>query len=121
MNDLYHYFGNDLQLTVTGDLAVSNAPIVGQQRVLRRLLTNPLAYLFHTDYGAGLPGYIGQLRDVAKITARIRGQMQLEDVVAQVPAPDISVTPTQNGVSSYVRYTDQPSKQAAVLQFKVDA
>lgn len=121
MTDCYHYFGNDLSISASGDLAVAQAPIVGQQRVLRRLLTNPFAYLFHTDYGAGLPGYIGRTRDVPKITSVIRGQMQLEDVVARQPPPKIGVSPTPTGVSAFVQYTDQPSGGGAVLQFKVDA
>lgn len=116
--DCNHNFGSDLSLTATGDIAVAQAPVAGQQRVLRRLLTNPLAYIFHSDYGAGLPAYVGKTRDIPKVTARIRGQMLLEDVVARTPAPAISVVATTSGVSAVVQYTDQPSRQAAVLQFQ---
>ena len=41
MPDLTHFWGNDLSWSSTGDLAVTNAPSLTQQRVLRRLLTTP--------------------------------------------------------------------------------
>ena len=120
LQDLYHYIGGDLESTSTGDLLTSEGTIRGQQRVLRRLLTNPGDYIFHTDYGAGLPRRVGDVVDVPKITALIRGQMLLEEAVAKSPAPTINVTKIDRGIAVQIQYTDQPTGQTVSLSFSVD-
>jgi hypothetical protein len=121
--DLDQYIGGDLSPSATGDLQTATGTLRGQQRVLRRLLTNPGDYIFHPEYGAGLPRYVGQPADTAKITAVVRGQMLLEDVVAKTPAPAISVAPIPSadggGFAVSVRYTDAPSGQPVSLSFQV--
>ena len=54
MPDINHLWGNDLAFSATGDLATADVPTLTQQRVLRRLLTNPGDYIWELDYGAGL-------------------------------------------------------------------
>lgn len=120
MNDLSHYIGSDLNLSITGGLQLVDGTMKGQQRVLRRLLTNPGEYMFHPNYGAGLGALVGSVSDVAKITALIRGQILLEQAVARVPAPEITVSAITNGVSVYIRYTDAVSRAAQVLSFNVN-
>ena len=119
MTDLYHYIGADLGLSPTGDLRPVSGLDLGKQRVLRRLMTNPGDYLFHPDYGAGLGAKVGSVTNVGELTALIRGQMLLEEAVAQSPAPVIAVTPINDGVSVYIQYTDAPSGQLATLSFDV--
>jgi len=75
MNDLYQFFGSDLNLSATGDLLGVSSATRTQQRILRRLLTNPGEYLWHPDYGAGLPQFVGSVIDVAKVRAIVRGQI----------------------------------------------
>ena len=60
MPDISHQFSADLSLSPTGDLATITAPQLTQQRVLRRLLTNPGDYIWHPSYGAGLAAFVGQ-------------------------------------------------------------
>jgi hypothetical protein len=120
MNDLHHYFGNDLSASITGDLQTVDGTTKGQQRVLRRLLTNPGDYLFHLQYGAGLGSMVGSVTDPAKIKALIAGQILLEDCVAKVPAPVIQVTAIPNGVAVNIQYTDSATKSAQVLSFDVN-
>src|SRR5581483_995049 len=55
LNDVFHYWGNDVSLSNTQDLLLVSGTVMGQQRVLRRLLTNPGDYLFDPNYGGGLP------------------------------------------------------------------
>jgi hypothetical protein len=119
MNDLSHYIGGDLLASPTGDLQPASGTLRGQQRVLRRLLTNPGDCLFHPTYGAGLPKYVGQATDVAKIQALIRGQILLEDSVARSPAPTINVSPIKGGVAVSIRYVDASTGQPATLNFNV--
>jgi hypothetical protein len=122
LNDLSHFMGGDLSVSATGDLQPVNGTLRGQQRILRRLLTNPGEYVFHPDYGAGLPRYIGRNADLAKITALIRGQILLEDAVAKTPAPVITVEllGVTGGISCSIQYTDAPSGQPVTLSFNVE-
>jgi hypothetical protein len=131
MNDIYQYFGNDVGTSATGDLQPVNGIELGQQRILRRLLTNPREvlpdgtilppdYIFHPEYGAGLPRMVGDTLDVAKIRARIRGQVLLEDAVARTPEPEVVVKPIHGGVSCTIRYVDAVAKAPAVLSFNVN-
>lgn len=120
LNDLTHYFSNDLNISNTGDIATVTGINRGQQRILRRLLTNPGAYIFQPQYGAGLPQFIGQVLNIPQITALIRSQIFLEDSVAKNPPPSITVTPILNGVSVYIKYTDASSDSASVLSFNVN-
>jgi hypothetical protein len=122
--DLYQYVGDDLTASNTGDLQPVGGLTRGQQRVLRRLLTNPGDYIFHPDYGAGLPKYVGQPLDAARMTALIRGQILLEDAVAKTPAPGITVAPIPvsggGGVFVRIQYTDAASGQSASLSFNLN-
>lgn len=123
LNDLSQYVGGDLSPSGTGDLQAANGTLRGQQRVLRRLLTNPGDYVFHPDYGAGLPQYVGQAVDISKIRALIRGQILLEDSVAKTPAPVIAVSPISGGVGGgiavSIKYHDAATGQPASLNFNV--
>ena len=125
LNDIDHYWGNDINVSPAGDLGVVSGVTRGQQRILRRLLTNPgdafgpPDYPAHPDYGAGLPRQVGTT-DLAGIKALIRGQMLLEDSVARLPEPVITVTPITSGVSVAIRYTDAESRTPATLSFNVN-
>lgn len=126
--DIYHYWGNDLVASGTGDLQTVNGTTRGQQRVLRRLLTNPATpttpgdYIFEPTYGAGLPAFIGQPIDKQKIAAAIRAQMLLESTVAQTPAPVITVTqtpPDNTAFSVSIAYNDAVSNAPVALSFTI--
>ena len=118
MPDLTHFWGNDLSWSSTGDLAVTNAPSLTQQRVLRRLLTTPGEYVWSLDYGAGLAAFVGQPGAAIAITAAIRGQIFKETAVAQSPAPVIDLVPDQAG-SLYVniRYADAVTGTTETIAF----
>lgn len=122
INDIYHYWGSDLSLGGGGDLLTTDGTIRGQQRVLRRLLTNPGDYVFQPDYGAGLPSFVGQPIDPGKVAGLIRAQILLEDSVAQDPAPQISVqsAPTDpSAIAVTIAYNDAASGKPVVLSFNV--
>jgi phage baseplate assembly protein W len=120
MSDLWHQFGSDILVGATGDLAVASGSVLGQQRVLRRLLTNPGDYIWARDYGAGLARFVGAPADAAQIQAVIRSQIFKEAVVAQQPAPVIDVQSDDAGmVYVHVRYADADSGATQVLSFSV--
>lgn len=119
MNDLYQYFGDDLNPSATGDLQPVVTTTRGQQRILRRLLTNPGDYIWHPEYGAGLPRYVGSVIDVSKMRALIRGQVLLEDSVAKTPEPVINVQAISGGMTVTIQYNDADTNTPQSLSFNV--
>lgn len=119
MSDVNHFVGGDLTLSPTGGLSPAEGVLRGKQRILRRLLTNPGDYLFHPEYGAGLGRYVGALMNVAEITALIRGQVQMEEGVSASPAPQITVTPSNDTLSVTIAYTDSGTGEPVTLSFDV--
>lgn len=123
MADLFHQWGSDLIVGPTGDISTIDGSSWGQQRVLRRLLTNPGDYIWQLDYGAGLARFIGQPASALQIRAVIRSQIFKESSVARQPEPLINVQISPGGASStvyvHIRYVDAESRQTRVLSFPV--
>ncbi|WP_419757349.1 hypothetical protein [Acidisoma sp.] len=115
MSDINHTFGGDLAVGASGDLAAVSGSTLGQQRVLRRLLTNPSDYIWQLTYGAGLPSMIGMPVDAAAIAGLIRSQIFLEGAVAQTPTPLIDVQAQSNIVSLQITYTDASETTAQAI------
>lgn len=116
MADLYQFYGADLQVDAHGDLLLASDTVLGQQSVLRRLLTNPLDDAWNPNYGAGLPRFVGQPSAPLQIAGVIRSQLQLEAVVAAQPAPGVSVIGQADGtVIASITYTDAASGGTQLL------
>lgn len=112
MPDASLTWGGDLSPGPTGDLAAVSGAALGRQRVLRRLLTNPGDYVWHSDYGAGLARFIGQPTSTAAIRAAVRAQIFQEPAVARQPEPGIDVAAGPPGTLSItVRYADAGSAE----------
>jgi len=60
MADLWLEWGDDFQVDATGDLLIADGDDEVRQRLERRLFTAVQGYVWHPDYGAGLPQKIGQ-------------------------------------------------------------
>lgn len=131
MSELHHYWGEDLSASATGDLLVADQTTSGEQRVLRRLLTNPQLvapdgevqasadYTIHQEYGAGIPRLVGLPVDIAGTAALIASQMALEDAVSQSPAPQVELTTITDGLNAVIRYNDAATATPVVLNFDV--
>ncbi|HEX3350117.1 MAG TPA: hypothetical protein VHS58_18665 [Acetobacteraceae bacterium] len=120
MSDISHQFGADLMPGPTGDTAVADGSLLGQQRVLRRLLTNPGDYIWQLDYGAGLAQFVGQPTRAAQIRALIRSQIFRESVVAKTPEPLVDVSFDGSGTLFVdIRYADATTAQTQVLAFSL--
>lgn len=120
MNDIDHFIGGDIAVSGTADVNVATALTASQQRVLRRLLTNPGDYPWHPDYGAGLPAEVGKLADERRIRGLIQAQIFKEEVVLQNPPPVITVSTIVGGVAVRIQYADAQTGQIAVLAFDVN-
>ena len=104
MSDAALLWSGDLRSNSTGDIALSSGYDLGQDRVLRRLLTNPGDYLWQPDYGAGLGEFVGTPCNTWAIKAKIRSNIFLESTVSRSPEPVISVESAIDG-SIYVQIT----------------
>ena len=121
MADIQHTFGNDLTISATGDIALSDGTQLGQERVLRRLLTNPKAYIWQLAYGAGLPRFVGQVANKLRISAVAKAQMYREGAVARSPAPIVTVDVQPTGVVTLgIKYVDAATRTPATLNFNLN-
>ena len=133
MADLFAWWRQDLTLLPDGDLlmasAVSKTGVLtpasgtaeGEQRVLRRLMTTAGQYIWHLEYGAGLPGFVGQPSQLDAIQAIIISQMLLEDVVAQDPPPQVQVQTILNGITVNISYIDNNVGKQVTVGFDLNA
>jgi hypothetical protein len=122
--ELYQYYGNDIQLTTNLQLQLVDGELETQQRILRRLLTATNNYVWHTDYGAGLPAYIGQNLSLAlekQLIGTIRKQMFLEDTVQQNPPPKIAFSQSGTTLTVSITYVSKASGSVYTLSFTVGA
>lgn len=119
MKDCNHYFSDDLTMSPTGGIQMVEGVTRSNQRILRRLLTNPGEYIQRPNYGGGIRRYIGAISNIPEITATIKAQLALEPSVAQNPAPVINVLPIDNGVTCNIKYTESESGVATTLSFNV--
>lgn len=120
MIDLYHYFGSDLSVGPTGDLAITFGTQFGQQRIVRRLLTNPGDYIWHNDYGGGVGRMIGTPTNALAIQGIIRGQISKEAAVSPTPTPIVTVQATNTGtVTANIQYADADTGDNQVLTVPV--
>jgi len=120
MPDLNHLWGQDLSISVSGDLAIVDGDAMTTERILRRLMTAEGDYIWNLNYGGGVPGRVGEVADIALINAVIRSQIALESAVARSPAPVITVTPILNGISVYIKFWSASTGQEKTLSFNIN-
>ncbi len=115
-------WGGDLSVTPTGDLGLADGPALGQQRVLRRLLTNLADYMWQPGYGGGLGQFVGQVASAKAIEGVIRTQLYQEAAVAHQPEPRVATSTTDDGgVFADIAYVDAASATTQALTFSVGA
>jgi hypothetical protein len=120
MSDLALQFGGDLSVGPTGDLALAGGTLLTQQRVLRRLLTNPGDYIWQLTYGAGLGRFVGQAGAPAAIAGVTRAQVLQEAAVAPSPPPVVAVVAGDDGtVDAALTYTDAATGRGSTVSFSV--
>lgn len=104
MADANHWWGEDLNLSPSGDISTVNNIDRDNQRIFRRLCTNGsqsggrvAEYLFHPDYGGSAPWYVGQTTTEIELEGIIRSQMYQEASVSHSPEPTITPNMNPNG------------------------
>ncbi len=120
MTDLALRVNGDLTIGPTGDLAVVTGTVLAEQRILRRLLTNPGDYIWQLTYGAGLGGYIGSPVSALAVAGIVRSQMLLEPAIAANPAPVVSSSISADGTMEIaIQYRDSNSGIILGLSFSL--
>jgi hypothetical protein len=91
MADVSLEWHDDFQDDPTGDLFVVDGDDEVRQRLERRLFTAVEGYVWHKEYGAGLPQKIGSVLSVSQIKSICQQQLNLEASVATNPPAIITV------------------------------
>jgi hypothetical protein len=100
-------WGGDLVIGASGDIATVSMQADVQQRVIRRLLTNPGDYVWHDDYGAGLGNFVGERSSQSVIKSTILNQLLLEALVSKTPPPTVQTSQSLTGLFSATSVTVQ--------------
>lgn len=96
MTDVALEWQDDFQPDATGDLMMVDGDAEVRQRLERRLFTAVKGYVWHPDYGAGLPQKIGSVLSVNQIRSVCAAQLALEASVAPSPPAQMTVVASPN-------------------------
>jgi hypothetical protein len=96
MADVSLEWHDDFEPDATGDLLVVDGDDEVRQRLERRLFTAVQGYVWHPEYGAGLPQKIGSVLSVADIKSVVAQQLALEASVAPNPPAQLTVAASPN-------------------------
>lgn len=132
MTDVNHFWGNDISIAANGDLSFADGDTFAQQELLRALMTNPRwtdstgspiaspDYTWHPNFGAGIPRRIGRTLNASELRGVIQATIKTIAGIAQTPAPNVIVTPFNNGASVTIQYADAVTGQVATLSFDIN-
>ena len=98
MADVSLEWHDDFQIDATGDLLVVDGDVEVRQRLERRLFTAVNGYVWHPEYGAGLPQKIGSVLSVSDIQSIVTSQLALEASVAPSPPAQLTVAAQPGGI-----------------------
>ena|SRR6266566_4880483 len=99
MTDIALEWTDDFQVDSTGDLRTVDGDDEVRQRLERRLFTKVNGYVWHSNYGAGLPQKIGSVFSVEDIRSICAAQLALEASVAPFPPAILGVAQSPNDPS----------------------
>jgi hypothetical protein len=102
MPDINLGWRGDFAWSARGDILTADGDTLTQQRIIRRLLTAVRAYIYHLEYGAGLPQRIGRVARAKNIQALCLAQIQQEDSVAPNPVPIVTVGESPTVIGAYI-------------------
>lgn len=120
MTDATLEWKDDFMPDATGDLATVDGDTEVRQRLERRLFTAVHGYVWHPDYGAGLPQKIGTVLSVEDIRSVCAAQLALEASVAPFPPAimDVNASPNQPSlITISIQYFD--AKASRTVSFTI--
>lgn len=116
-------FGSDLTVNEKGGLSLVDGLDETNQRIIRRLLTPLRDYIWHLDYGAGLPEFVGQVRskpNFQKIKSLVISSVLKEETVSKTPNPEVDFNIIADGISCTIKYTSSVNDKSYILTFPVN-
>src|SRR5215216_1654783 len=122
MADISLEWQGDFQVDARGDLLLVSGDDEVRQRLERRLFTALRGYVWHPEYGAGLPQKIGSVLSVEEIRSVVTSQIALEESVAPNPPVQIFVTASPNqrdSIGIAIKYWD--NRTGAAVSFTITA
>jgi hypothetical protein len=123
MADVALEWNGDFEVSPQGGLVLVDGDELARQRIIRRLFTAVQGYVWHPEYGAGLPQRIGNVARQRRIESIVRSQIALEASVAASPPPRVTVTDNSSldpGLYQIkIEYTDTATKLQMTLTFTV--
>lgn len=120
MVDISLEWTDDFQVDSTGDLMTVDGDDEVRQRLERRLFTHVVGYVWHPDYGAGLPQKIGEPLSISAVRSVVAAQLALEASVAPNPPAQLTVSASKNQpslVTISILYWD--AKTGATVSFEI--
>ncbi len=120
MSDLYLEWGADFHASANGDLLLASGSDEVRQAICRRLFTATQGYVFHPEYGAGLPQKIGLTTNTSALGAIVRSQIALESAVDQSQPVSVRVLADANQPGLYtitISYTEAVTGAPVELSF----
>jgi hypothetical protein len=117
MADLFLEWNSDFKKSASGGLELVNGDDFARQRLMRRCCTAVAGYVWHPEYGAGLPQKIGDPWSVEYIQAIVSSQVAMEASVAPNPPPKTAAAEIIPGLISVdISYTDNKTGVAVNFQ-----
>ncbi len=118
MTDFWLEWNNDFRVSPQGGLVLVDGDDEARQRLMRRLCTAVKGYIWHPEYGAGLPQKIGDPWQPTQIESICREQVNQESSVALNPPPIVGVAEVIPGMISIdIRYWS--AQTGAAVQFNI--
>lgn len=120
MADVSLEWNDDFEVDASGDLLIVDGDVEVRQRLERRLFTAVNGYVWHPEYGAGLPQKIGDTYGADQIKSICASQLALEASVAPSPPAQLTVSQQPGGVVIIsILYWD--AKSGATVSFTITA
>ena len=124
MYDIDHWYSGDVASSSTGDLNTSTSVVKTQQRIVRRVLTNPVTkeapadYIWNPEYGCGAARYVGETQNkLEELRRLIASQIILEKNVANIPIPTVVLTSNNEVLYIRITYVDISTGELQTLSF----
>lgn len=120
MSDLWLEWNGDFIAAANGDLLLATGEDESRQAICRRLFTAVQGYVFHPEYGAGLPQKIGSPANVNTLKAIVSSQIALETTVDQSQPVTVTVQSDKNQAGLYtiaISYTEAVTGEPVELSF----
>lgn len=120
MSDLWLEWNGDFAAAANGDLLLATSSDESRQAICRRLFTAVQGYIFHPEYGAGLPQKIGSPVNVNTLQAVVASQIAMETTVDQSQPVAVAVHADKNTAGLYtinISYTEAVTGNPVELSF----